>query len=325
MRAVLTGASGFVGANLAMRLLRDGHEVHLFLRPESKLWRLEPIIESVRIHNIDLRDAEAVQTAIHTLQPDWVMHLATYGAYSHQTDLHRMIDTNISGTSHLLNACRNSSVQAFINTGSSSEYGLQPRPTMETDRLDPNSYYAVTKAAATHLSSYLSQQLDIPVTTLRLYSVYGPYEEPGRLIPNLLRFGLDGRYPPLVRADTARDFVYIDDVIDAYMAVIARRDVQPGQQLGRAIYNVGSGRQATLGEIVDLVREQIGLTDPPVWGGMEQRHWDTNSWVGDNTRMRQDFGWTPRHSLVEGLSKTLGWMRDHSNLYPLPVVSENRR
>src|ERR1017187_2863638 len=148
-RAIVTGGSGFVGANLTRRLLADGHEVHLFLRPGYQPWRIDAIRAQVRIHELHLHELDAVTRVVRQIRPDWIFHLAANGAYSWQTDLTQMTRTNIQGTMNLVTACVQNGFEAFVNAGSSSEYGYRNHPPAETEFLEPNSHYAVTKAAAT--------------------------------------------------------------------------------------------------------------------------------------------------------------------------------
>ncbi|MFN8563874.1 MAG: NAD-dependent epimerase/dehydratase family protein, partial [Anaerolineae bacterium] len=216
-RVLITGATGFVGANLARRLLSEGHEIHALVRPAFRSWRIDAIRDDLRLHTLDLADAEAVQQVVAQIRPEWVFHLAVHGAYSDQTSIPDMISTNIVSTVNLVEACLQSGFEAFINTGSSSEYGFKDHPPAENEWLEPNSVYAVTKASATLYCRMVAQTRRVNVTTLRLYSVYGAYEEPTRLIPTLVAHGLRGRLPPLVNPEIARDFVYADDVNDAYL------------------------------------------------------------------------------------------------------------
>ncbi len=104
-RALLTGGTGFVGANLARRLLCDGHEVHLLVRAGHAAWRIEDIRDHLHLHFADLRDRPATARAVSRVGADWVFHLAAYGAYSHQTDVERIFQTNVRGTVHLVQAC----------------------------------------------------------------------------------------------------------------------------------------------------------------------------------------------------------------------------
>src|SRR5580658_4945951 len=105
MRALITGGSGFVGANLVRRLLRDGHQVHLIVRPTHQPWRLREIVKDVELHKIDLDDREGVRAVIAAVKPDSVFHLAAFGAYPGQTGIDRTISTNFLATSLLLDSC----------------------------------------------------------------------------------------------------------------------------------------------------------------------------------------------------------------------------
>jgi nucleoside-diphosphate-sugar epimerase len=130
------------------------------------------------MHTGDFADAEGLMRLVGTIRPEWIFHLAAHGAYATQTNLSQMVQTNIVGTINLVEACLRSGFEAFVNTGSSSEYGFKDDAPTETTWLEPNSHYAVTKAAATLFCRYTAQSHDVHLPTLRLYSVYGPYEEP---------------------------------------------------------------------------------------------------------------------------------------------------
>ncbi len=147
--------------------------------------------------------------------------------------------------------------------------------------------------------------------TLRLYSAYGPYEEPSRLVPTLIREGLRGRLPVLVDPSVARDFVYVDDVVDAFLAAAARssRD-DPG-----AVYNVGTGRQTTVQEAVEVARRMLDVAVEPQWGTMPNRLWDTSVWVADNRKICAELGWRPRHTFEEGFRKTVAWFAQNPALH----------
>ena len=101
----------------------------------------------------------------------------------------------------LLDACAEAGVEAFVYTGSSSEYGYKDHPPREDEMLEPNSHYAITKAAATHYCQFVAVQHDINAIAVRLYSIYGPFEDPSRLMPTLIDHGLRGTLPPLVSPD----------------------------------------------------------------------------------------------------------------------------
>lgn len=308
-RVVVTGGTGFVGANLVRYLLDAGHELHLIVRPQHATWRLESIRERVHIHVLDLLDPAELERFFRGLSPHWIFHLAVYGAYSSQRDLGQMIATNITATANLLHASLNVGFESFVNTGSSSEYGIKQHAANEFESLDPNSYYACTKAAATHLCRHLARERDADITTLRLYSAYGPYEEPTRLIPTLALAALRGQLPPLVSPQTARDFVYVEDVCRAYLLAASRPQAERG-----AIYNVGSGVQTTLEEAVRQVREICQIDTLPQWGSMPNRQWDAQTWVADATKIERELGWQPECDFAEGFRRTMAWFVAHKDL-----------
>src|SRR5262249_54649949 len=160
--------------NLVRELLQRGYEVHLLNRATHSTWRIERIQDDVVIHVVDIADAASVNDALRTIRPEVVFHLAQHGGYSWQTDAPTMVSTNYLGFIHLLEAAVACGARAVVNAGTSSEYGLKDFPAGEASRLDPNSDYAVTKAAATLHGQQVAHRKGLSVVTLRLYSIYGP-------------------------------------------------------------------------------------------------------------------------------------------------------
>lgn len=305
-RVLLTGGTGFVGANLARTLLQEGHEVHLLVRPQYKPWRIEPILKDVRLSEVDLRDFDGLHRAVSAIRPEWIFHLAAYGAYPFQSDARLMVDTNLTGTINLVEACLMSGFEAFIHAGSSSEYGFKDHAPLESEVLEPNSLYAITKAASTHYCRHTARSSAQKMCTLRLYSVYGPFEEPSRLIPNLIVKGLEGRLPLLVGPQVGHDFVYVEDVCRAFLLVAVQPDYEPG-----AIYNIGGGIQVTLREVVETACRVMGIHAEPVWGSMRERKWDTLIWISNPEKIRTTTGWQPGYSFEAGLRAMLSWFNQN--------------
>lgn len=303
-RILITGGTGFVGANLTRRLLQQGHEIHLLVRPHYKSWRIKDIKPDLRLHSVNLEDEELLTRRIDRIKPERIFHLAVHGAYSYQNNLKEIINTNIIGTVNLLQACIKTGFDVFVNTGSSSEYGYKDYPPSETEWLDPNSYYAITKASATLFCRYIAQSHNLRIPTLRLYSVYGTYEEPTRLMPTLIKRGLKGELPPLVNPKIARDYVYIDDVIEAYLLAAMMDTTELG-----AVFNVGTGIQTTLRDVVEIARRVLKIKAKPQWGSMPDRHWDTNAWVADNRKIQDELGWTPYYSFEQGFKEMVTWYK----------------
>ena len=306
-RVLVTGATGFVGANLARRLLLDGCEVHLLTHQQDQTWRIDPVRGDVSLHEADLCDRDSVGRVVAEARPEWVFHCAVYGAYSWQSSVERMVQTNLLGTIYLIQACMRANVESFVNTGSSSEYGYKDRASAEDDWLEPNSEYALTKASSTMYSRWIARTTGFAISTLRLYSVYGPWEDPGRLLPTLIRYGIVGKLPPLVGADIARDYVSVEDVCRAYRMVVTR----PADGEAGAIYNVGTGKQTSLRDVVDIARRVLKVSAEPQWGSMPDRRWDTRTWVADPRKIERDLGWRPKDTLEEGFRRMVEWFRSH--------------
>jgi dolichol-phosphate mannosyltransferase len=308
-RALVTGATGFVGANLVRRLVRDGHQVHLLVRPEHLRWRIADLAGGVSLHQVSLLDPPRLRRALREIRPEWIFHLAAFGAYPWQTDPERILATNYVATVRFVRLALELGFQALVNAGSSSEYGYRSDLPAESELPEPDSEYAAAKAAATLYCSYAARRHSAPITTLRLYSVFGPYEDPRRLMPALAVEGLRGRLPPLADPATARDFVHVEDVCDAFV-----RAAEQPERSGGAVFNVGSGRQWTLAQVVELARRELGIEQLPSWRTLEPRPWDTGTWVARPGEIRSALGWAPTHSLELGFRALVGWLRDNPAL-----------
>ena len=305
-RAVVTGAGGFVGAALVRRLLADGWETHALLRPGVDYWRLAGLSADVAEHRVLLEEADGAAEVIAEIRPDRIFNLAAHGAYSSQQDAERMWRTNVALTVNLVRAAAAAGgCEAFVQAGSSSEYGFKDHPPSEDEAPAPNSDYAVTKAAATLFCGYAGRRLGLPTVTLRLYSVYGEWEEPSRLMPTLLVRALEGRLPSLADPATARDFVHVDDVLNAFLLAAEVAATRPG-----AVYNIGSGSQTTLADLVESARRLFGVAQEPVWASLPSRSWDTATWVANPSLAAAELGWRPMIPLDDGMRRTAAWLQE---------------
>jgi dolichol-phosphate mannosyltransferase len=301
---LITGASGFVGMNLAARMVERGHAVHALVRAAYRPWRVRDLGPAVALHTVDLLDPAALDALFAAVRPHWVLHLAAYGAYASQTGVAACVRTNVEGTVNLIDAAARHGVERFVNTGSSSEYGFVDHAPGEDEAPHPNSLYAATKLAATAYAQHAGRSGAVHATTLRLYTVYGPYEEPTRLIPTVVAHGLAGRFPPLVSPSIARDFVYVDDVLAAYEAALSA-DVAPG-----SVYNVGSGTQTSLRTVVDVARSYFGIAGEPAWDTLAARTWDTTTWIAKTARARAELGWEATTTFEDGFARTAAWVSE---------------
>jgi nucleoside-diphosphate-sugar epimerase len=300
-RILVTGAAGFVGACVARRLVTSDCEVHALLRPDRDAWRLSGLQPKLNVHPMDLAEAGEVRSLLRRISPEVVVHCATHGAYASQVELRTILETNVVASGELFAACLDAGVRLVVNVGSSSEYGFKSEPMRESDRLEPNSVYAVGKAAQTQLAALMGKGGATAIVTFRLFSVYGPFEEPTRLVPTLIRRAKAGLDLELADPDIAHDFVFVEDVVDALV------DFRSQLGHGGSVFNLGSGRQTTLKELALAVVDTVSSPSQCRFGVFPARHWDTTTWQADASLARERLGWSARHDLRQGLAKTAAW------------------
>jgi nucleoside-diphosphate-sugar epimerase len=309
-RVLITGAAGFVGANLTRELVKRGAEVHAIVRPGGDLWRISEMIPTINIHTVDLTHAKELRRIIVESRPEIIFNLAVRRAGRTSRDRRRTLQTNVLGTANLLEAATPLDYERFIQVGGSLEYGVKERPIRESDLPEPVIFYGATKAAATLLCQQLARADDRPVTVLRLFSVYGYWEPSGRLVPTAIMAALRGQEIPLTAPGYRRDLVFVKDVVEACLLSLRAEGVT-GE-----IINVGSGQQWSNEEVVEMVQVASGREVRVRAGEYPPRPSDTTNWVADNRKAKQLLGWEPRHSLRAGLEQTVAWLERHQELYP---------
>jgi len=308
-KVLITGASGFVGACLARKLLKEKHNIHIITRDTTNLWRLCDVVKDIEIHNIDLIDSEKIAKLASDINIDQVYHLATYGGYHYQNNIEDVINTNVVGTWNLFREFSKKGIEMFINTSSSSEYGEKCEPMREEMRVIPNNMYGASKAAGTILCSTYASINKLPLVTLRLFSPYGYYDAKTRLIPTVISSCLLGKEIKLSQKDSKRDFVFIDDVVEAYLAA-SKLESSYGE-----IFNIGSGLQYTTEEIVNNILNLIGKDAEISWEPNLDRQYEPLMWVSDNKNAYEKLKWSPNVDISLGLNTTINWFRDNLQLY----------
>lgn len=310
MKAFVTGASGFVGAGLARALLARGDEVHCLVRASSNLWRLDGIKKELHFHTGDFLDKEVVSRSLLSAQPSVVFHLGSYGTYpKQQNDTAKILEATLLGAHTVFSAAKENGVGMVVNAGSSSEYGPKDHPMREDEPLAPSSYYAVGKAAQTFLGQHMARAEGFPIVTLRLFSIYGPFEEPGRFVPTVISNALRGIDVPIADPHIARDFLYLPDAIDAFLLAAEK------PELSGEVINVGSGTQSTLLDVYNAVIAKTGSASKASFGKYEKRPFDTNIWVADTDKMHTLLECTPRFTLAEGIADMVKWFPSHAHVY----------
>lgn len=301
---LLTGGAGFIGANLIRELIRLKYDVNLVLKESSDLWRTREVLNKVKVYHVDLLNKKKLAKIVNKINPNFIIHLATYSNYRKQTDVEKIIDANIKGTLNLLLASKNINYKLFINTGSSSEYGIKNKPMNELTSLNPISFYAVTKASTTFLCQVFAKEYKKPIVTLRPFSVYGPYEEEKRFIPTIVKAVISNKPIKLTPGTQRRDFIYIKDLVDIYIKTLSY-----GKKLSGQILNIGTGIEYTNDEVVQTLFKVANKKVRIEKGAYPPRLWDNQHWVANISKTKTFLKWKPNNTLFEGLKKTYEWYK----------------
>ena len=289
-RALVLGAGGFVGRHLCARLRADGWDVVGTVRPGAG----HPSPGEVAV---DLADPAALEAAVRAADPDVAFHLAAGRARATAADRRATAAVNTSSGLHLVEAlgerCR-----AVVRLGSSTEYAAVDGPMDETAPLSPRGFFGATKAAGSLLLVAAAHERGLRSAVLRAFQVYGPGDHDGRLVPTVLRAARDGSVLPLTAPGSRRDWVHVDDVVEACVRAAAADDLPAG-----TVLNVGTGRQTANEELVATAERATGRRIRVDVGAHPGRSWDTGSWVSDPSRARALLGWEPVVELEDGLRR----------------------
>jgi nucleoside-diphosphate-sugar epimerase/glycosyltransferase involved in cell wall biosynthesis len=299
---VVTGATGFVGANLFRAILAVRPDVYAVVQRE-KNWRLDDVPDS-NIVAANLVDPAAVRHLIDRTAPRTVFDCVAYGAYSFEQNQQLIYQTNFNSITSLVELLSGRSIAAYVHAGTSSEYGTNSAAPDEDAPREPNSHYAVSKVAVSDYLRYMGKSHAFPCVNLRLYSVYGPLEDSSRLIPNLLRHAVNGALPPLVDARTSRDFVHVNDVCAAF--ILAAVKMNPS--IYGESFNIGAGKKVTIEDLAETTRRLFKIDAAPSFGTMEGRDWDLPDWYANPAKAERLLGWQAEVPLDQGLLDTSRWV-----------------
>jgi len=302
---LVLGASGFIGANLLRRLLAVRNDVTGTVF-SGATWRLDDVPSS-NVAFLNLQDPLSIASVLRRAAPRTIFDCSSFGAYSFEQDHERIHSTNYLSFIRMMEELSEMEFSAFVHAGSSSEYGLNSEAPSEESALMPNSHYAVSKAATSGAISYYGKVRRLPVANLRLYSVYGPFEDSSRLIPAICEASLRNELPVLAGPTISRDFVHVDDVVEAFADTALRM----GPDLVGESINIGSGKPTTLAELAALARQRFGLAAEPRFNSAAGRSWDTDNWYADVSKARRLLGWSAKVDLASGLEQTRRWWKDH--------------
>jgi nucleoside-diphosphate-sugar epimerase len=314
MKALVTGAAGFIGSTLCDTLLAAGDDVvgiDCFIDYYPREFK-ERNLAAARAHpRFCFVEASLVDAPLADLLRgvDVVYHQAAQaGVRASWGDEFRIYsDNNVFATQRLLEACRSASLEKFVYASSSSVYGdTDDLPMRETSRPQPVSPYGVTKLAAEHLTWLYWRNYGLPTVSLRYFTVYGPRQRPDMAFHRFIKAVLTGdRIRLFGDGAQSRDFTYVDDIVAANIAA-AKSDAAGG------VFNVGGGSRTTVNEVIDEIGRIVDRE--PVVENLEVQKGDVRHTAADTSRAREAFGYAPRVPLKMGLEREVAWVRDTYSL-----------
>lgn len=292
-RFLVTGAGGFIGSHVVARLVAKGNEVHAVTRSGGVRGR------GCRWWQLDLGDVAATEGVVAAVEPDVVIHLASRATGDRMMEaVAPMVRDNLLSAVNVMSAALASVPRARVVLAGSVE---EPRSVVPgRGAVSP---YAAAKAAGTTYATLFRDLWQLPVTVLRLAMVYGPGDpNHRRLLPHVARSLVDGAAPQLGSGRRAIDWVYIDDVVDAFVAASTSR-----QAIG-AVIDIGSGVPVTIKDTVERALDIAGSDISPDFGAVPDRAQE-RAHIADTGRARELLGWEPRVPLDEGLRRTIAHYR----------------
>lgn len=303
---LVTGGCGFIGSHVTRRLLAEGADVHVLTSEVSSVFprRLLDLRGTVTLHEGNLMDRSAMDAVVRASKPKYIFHL---GAYTHVGKSWQRVDeciqANVQGTVNLLQALAESGYERFINTGTSEIYGDIEVPFREDAVVNPISPYSVSKYAAERFCRLFQRAYGWPIVMLRPFNAYGPAQSPDRVIPETIVRALRKEELAMTQGRQTREFNYAEDLAEGFLRAATTEGVD-GE-----IFNLGCGEEVSMRDVATLILDIMGNPIEPKFGGIPERPTEIMRMYCDSTKARQRLGWSPAHSLRDGLERTIAWYR----------------
>jgi nucleoside-diphosphate-sugar epimerase len=311
MKIIVTGISGFIGGYAAKRLLAKGHTVAGFARQTNRLGNkvFQELLGTVQMYYGSLTDQHAVRWMVKDFQPDAVLHLGAISPVAYSFDHpHEVSETNYIGTVNLAEACLREvpQLKKFIFASSMETYGFQPKREafVETDEQLPAAPYAVAKVAAEKYVRYLHYAHKFPGVAIRQTNAYGRKENDYFVVEAIATQMLKGNVANLGEPTPIRNFIFIDDLLDMYEAILASDDSVHGE-----VFNCGPDNGLSIYELAEKIRKKLGWHGHINWHTRPVRPGEIFYLNSSAEKAKQMLGWEPKVSLDEGLDRTIAIWR----------------
>jgi UDP-glucose 4-epimerase len=307
-KVLVTGGSGFIGSHLVKRLVDDGADVTVLVRYQEKLdnIRSSPVWEKISLLESDVRNSD-ISKKLNELAPQVIFHLAAFNHVGRSfSNVQECFDVNAWATANLLEAY--DGYERFVYTSTSEIYGLQDKvPFVETMIPQPQSPYSVTKYTGELYALMKQRQKNLPISVIRPFNVFGPYQSPSAVIPDLIVKALKGERIATTKGEQTREFNFVENTVDGFLAVATKEEA-----IGQAI-NIGGGEscEVSIADLVKKIAEYSGSTSELGIGDIEYRPNEIWRMYSDSSKAKELLGWEPKVSFDDGLKKTIKWFRGY--------------
>ncbi len=331
MRILVTGAAGFIGSALCIRLLERGDEVvgidnlNDYYDVNLKLARLERLrgYERFKFIKLEIADKQAVENLFARENVQRVMHLAAQAGVRYSiTNPHAYIDSNIVGFINILEGCRHNAIEHLAYASSSSVYGANTKmPFSIHDNVDhPVSLYAASKKANELMAHTYSHLYHLPTTGLRFFTVYGPWGRPDMSLFMFTRNIIEGKPIDVFNyGNHRRDFTYIDDIVEGVIRVIDKSaQVNPGwagenpdpgtSKAPYRLYNIGNNNPVHLLKFIETLEKCLGKE--AIKNMLPLQSGDVPDTYADVSDLVNDLGYKPSTLLEDGINNFVKWYKD---------------
>lgn len=319
MSGLVTGGTGFLGSHLVRRLLSDGWDVAVMARPSSDVRRIQHELGSIRLLYADLLERDSLVQLAGLDHIDVVFHLAAVGLHERTPrPAYEVVKTNVMGTLNALMVADESGIARVVHCGTGLEYGAGSLLS-ESALLRPASVYASSKAAAWLLAESLCRERSIELVSVRPFTVYGPDDSEWSLVGSLVKAAIDGAELDLTEGRQRRDFVFVEDVVEALLAAATV------PSLDGEVFNISTGCETSVRAAAELVLELADGEGGVAFGARPYRAHELWESSGDPSKARDRLQWSAATSLRDGLARTISYERRRCGKIERPESLQNKQ